>query len=61
MKQGLKIVYMADRASLIDRLHCMIGAGYVIQAVTPLRPFEEPNIDGVAVTDWLIIYAIEEE
>ena len=55
-KQYIKILYLPERQVLVATLNKLISAGNEISVVTALREFTCPNLDGIAVTDWLIIY-----
>lgn len=52
-----KILYMVDRNQLVDEIERLTATGYEIKVVTHLREMREPNMDGVVITDWLIVYA----
>lgn len=51
-----KILYMADRRDLEEAIEILSLEENVVTAVTPLREMREPNMDGVVITDWLIVY-----
>jgi hypothetical protein len=51
-----KILYMVDRNQLVDEIEALTTTGYIVTAITPLREMREPNMDGVVITDWLIVY-----
>ena len=55
-QQETKILYMVNRRELIDAIRTLIEAGNEISTVTPLREFTDPDMSGLVVTDWLIIY-----
>lgn len=50
------VLFMVTYFDLIDEIGKLVADGKEINCVTPLREFREPNMDGVVVTDWLIIY-----
>ena len=54
--QKTKILYMVNRSELVAIVEELINAGNEISVITPLREFTYPNMDGVAITDWLIVY-----
>jgi hypothetical protein len=51
-----KILYMVARSTLVDEIEILSREGKIITAVTPLREMREPNMDGVVITDWLIVH-----
>ena len=54
--QEMKILYMVNRSELVDTIKALIEAGNEISTVTPLRKFTDPDMNGLVVADWLIIY-----
>jgi len=56
IQQETQILYMANRSELVDTIKSLIEAGNEISMVTPLREFTDPDMNGLVVTDWLIIY-----
>ncbi len=50
------VLYMATVKELGEEIGKIIAAGYEVTCVTHLREMREPNMDGVVITDWLIIY-----
>jgi len=55
-QQETKILYMINRRELVDAIKTLIESGNEISTVTPLREFTDPDMNGLVVTDWLIIY-----
>lgn len=51
-----KILFMVDRATLVDEIETLSASGKIITAVTPLREMQEPHMNGVVITDWLIVF-----
>lgn len=51
-----KILYMSPRDYLVGTIEDLSESGHIVTAVTPLREMREPNMDGVVITDWLIVY-----
>lgn len=51
-----KIMYMISRELLVDEIEALTSEGNMVTCVTPLREMREPNMDGVVITDWLIVY-----
>ena len=51
-----KILYMVDRNTLADEIETLSADGKIVTAVTPLREMREPHMNGVVITDWLIVY-----
>lgn len=51
-----EMLYMVDRNTLRACIEDLFETGKIVLAVTPLREFREPNMDGVVITDWLIVY-----
>lgn len=47
---------MVDRATLVDEIETLSASGKIITAVTPLREMQEPHMNGVVITDWLIVF-----
>lgn len=50
------VLYMANTKELKEKLDELISGGNEITCITHLRELREPNMDGVVVTDWLIVY-----
>ena len=55
-QQETKVLYMINRRELVDAIKALIESGNEISTVTPLREFTDPDMNGLVVTDWLIIY-----
>lgn len=51
-----KILYMVSRNELTETIEDMYEEGERVVCVSPLREFQYPHMDGVAITDWLIVY-----
>lgn len=51
-----KILYMVARSELADEVEKISSNGNIVTCVVNLREMREPNMDGVVITDWLIVY-----
>lgn len=51
-----KILYMIARSELLDEIEKISNNGHIVTCVTSLREMREPNMNGVVITDWLIVY-----
>lgn len=52
----IEILHMETVAELKKTLEGLIESGNEITCVTNLRELNTPNMDGVVISDWLIIY-----
>jgi hypothetical protein len=50
------ILYMVDRSTLADKLEEIASNGNIITCVVNLREMREPHMNGVVITDWLIVH-----
>jgi len=55
-----KTLYMASAGELLMMVDRMLEQGIRIVNIVRLRPFVDPDMNGMPVTDWLIICDKEE-
>lgn len=56
-KQLIGLLYMSSVNELLSEIDTLLEGGHEVSVVTPVREMREPGMNGVVITDWLIIYS----